>query len=179
MLHPPIIVRRCLAAAVGWALLGVTAFTLGAARPRRVLVIHSFGPEFAPFTAISSGFRTTLAQEWPGQVEFHEVSLESALFADRRLEGALVEYLRVLSVERHPDLVVTFGAPAAWFWLRQRERLFPSTPSVLAAMDQRRLRGVDLGTNVTSVTFSLDLPGAVEHVLEVLPGTRNITVVSV
>jgi hypothetical protein len=147
-----------------------------AAGPRRVLMIHSFGRDFAPFAAISSGFRTELAQQSPEPVEVQEASLETALFAEGQREETVVEYLRVLLGGRKPDLVVTFGAPAGGFWLRHREAVLPSTPALIAAMDQRRLPDVPLGADVTTVSFSLDLPGAVEHILRVVPGTTNITV---
>jgi len=53
-----------------------------APRVRRVLILHSFGRNFAPFTAVSSTFRAELAQQSAEPIEFLEASLESTLFAE-------------------------------------------------------------------------------------------------
>ncbi len=49
-------------------------------RPRRVLIIHSFGRDFSPFASIASTFRSKLGQLSPRPVEFMEASLEMARF---------------------------------------------------------------------------------------------------
>jgi hypothetical protein len=38
--------------------------------PRRVLLIHSFGQDFQPFTSFSADFRSELARESPQPVDF-------------------------------------------------------------------------------------------------------------
>ena len=161
----------------GVLLLVLTTFSAAAAGPKRVLILHSFGREFAPFTAISSAFRTELAQQSPQPIEVRETSLETALFVEGEREESVVEYLRVLLAGRPLDLVVTFGDPAGQFWLRHRQELLSSTPTLVAALDQRRLRGVTLGPDVAAVTFSLNLHAAIEHILAVLPSTTNIVAV--
>jgi len=47
---------------------------------KRVLILHSFGRDFAPFNATSSGFRTELARQSAAPIEFLEASLETARF---------------------------------------------------------------------------------------------------
>jgi hypothetical protein len=86
-----------------------------APRVKRVLILHSFGRDFAPFNAVSSAFRTELAQQSTTPVEFLEASLETARFAEGGSEGPFVEYLRALFAERSPDLLVPFAAPAMNF----------------------------------------------------------------
>ena len=70
-----------------------------------------------------------------------------------------------------------FGAPAVNFLRRHRERLFTDVPVLFSALDQRQLRNMRLGTNATAVSVSLDLPGIVENILQVVPGTKTIAVV--
>ena len=43
-----------------------------APRVRRVLILHSFGRDFAPFNALSSSFRTALAGQSATPIEFFE-----------------------------------------------------------------------------------------------------------
>jgi hypothetical protein len=51
-----------------------------AEQPQRVLLIHSFGRDFAPFHVMTSRFRSELAMKCPQPVEFVETSLEMARF---------------------------------------------------------------------------------------------------
>jgi signal transduction histidine kinase len=153
------------------------AATVETPRVKRVVILHSFGRDFAPFNAVSSVFRTELARQSAAPIEFLEVSLETARFTESGSETPFVDYLRVLTEGRPPALVVPFGAPATNFLQRHRERLFPGIPILFSAVDRRRLSNVSLGANATAVSVSLDLPGIVENILHVLPGTKSIAVV--
>ena len=44
-----------------------------AGSPKRVLILNLFGPEVAPFSAIVSAFRTTLALELGRRVDIYEL----------------------------------------------------------------------------------------------------------
>lgn len=161
------------------ALLFSLAPTTGAAVSpvKRVLILHSFGRDFAPFSAASSGFRTELAGRSRAPIEFLEASLETARFAEGGSEAPFVEYLRALFAERRPDLLVPFGAPAMNFLRRHRDRLFPGVPLLVGAVDRRRLKEVNLGGNATAVGVDLELPGIIENILRILPSTKNVEVV--
>jgi len=100
------------------AFLGSLPDTQGGEEPRvrRVLILHSLGRDFAPYSAASSGFRTELARQSPAPVEFLEASLETARFIEGESERPFVEYLRALFAGRSPALVVPFGAPAMSFY---------------------------------------------------------------
>ncbi len=78
--------------------------------------------------AVSSTFRTALAQQSATPIEFIEASMETALFADGGSETSLVAYLRGLFAQRPADLVVSIGAPGMFFLQAIRiifSRLFP------------------------------------------------------
>jgi PAS domain S-box-containing protein len=153
------------------------AATVEAPRVKRVLILHSFGRDFAPYNAVSSSFRTELARQSKVPIEFFEASLETARATEGESEKPFVKYLRALFADRRLDLVVPFGAPAVHFSQRYRERLFHDVPMLLAAVDQRHLNGVTLSAKATAVAVRLDLPGIVENILRLLPGTANIAVV--
>jgi signal transduction histidine kinase len=147
-------------------------------RVKRVLILHSFGRDFAPYNAVSSVFRTELTRQSAAPVEFFEVSLETARVTESGSEIPIVEYLRVLTADRLPALVVPFGAPAVNFLTRHRRRLFPDVPILFSALDQRHFKNVRFGANATAVTVRLDLPGIIENILHVLPGTKTVAVVT-
>ena len=113
----------------------------GADRPRvkRVLILHSFGRDFAPFSAVSSGFRTELVQQSAAPIEFLEASLASARVIEGESERPFVEYLRALFAHRPPDLLVPLGAPAMNFLARHRDKLFPGVPIQQVSRETARL----------------------------------------
>ena len=148
-----------------------------AARVRRVLILHSFGRNFAPFTAVSSTFRAELAQQSAEPIEFLEASLESTLFAEASSETPLVAYLRALFAKRPADLLVAIGAPAMMFFQHYREAL-PHVPMLVVAADKRRLNNLGPDVNATAFGITLDLAGVVENILRILPNTTNIEIVT-
>jgi signal transduction histidine kinase len=146
-------------------------------RVTRVLIVHSFGREFAPWNAVSSGFRTELARQSAAPIEFLDASLQGARFADGAAETSFVAYLRALFADRRPDLLVSIGGPSVTFLQRHRDNLFPEVPLLIAGVDQRILSGAPLGDHATAVGVSLGFSPIVENILRILPGTTSISVV--
>jgi PAS domain S-box-containing protein len=176
--------RRRLGRRAAWqgcwlgALLAVLAAGgAAAAPPTEVLVLHSFGLEFAPYNTFSESFRTELGKRLDSPVEFHDVGLESARFEGEASEGPLVDYLDALFARQRLDLVVTIGGPAAHFGQKYRPRLFSTTPMLIAAVDQRLLQTVALTTNDAVVAVTHDVVRMMDSILQVLPQTTNVVVV--
>jgi signal transduction histidine kinase len=64
------------------------------------------------------------------------------------------------------------------FARKHRPQLFPRTPLVFGALDQRYLRGAPLGENETAVVVVNDLPALMDDVLRILPETRQVFMVT-
>ena len=167
------VARPCVAAAL---LVLLTAQGTALAEPRRVLLLHSFGAHFEPWSAVAARFREELTRRLPA-VDLYEASLEMARLAQPTEEGPLVDYIRALFAGRDLDLVVAVGAPAARFFQKYRPQFFPSTPLLITAADQRTFSEGALTSNDATVPSTLDLPKLVENILQVLPDTNNIAFV--
>ena len=148
------------------------------AATKRVLLLHSFGREFAPFSEFSTALRQDLIKLAPGAVDFYEASIEAARFRDSRNEAPFIEYLHALFAERSLDLIVTIGGPAAQFGQRHRAQLFPFTPMLIAATAQQIVDPTALAANDTAVTVKFDWDGLIENIINVFPKTNNIAVVA-
>src|SRR6516225_7685915 len=159
---------------VGIILLLFAVINPAVAEPRRVLLLHSFGPQFVPWTYFSGQFREALIRQSPNAIDLYEASLESARFAQLEEQGPVIQYLRSLLAERKLDLIVTMGAPAARFVQRYRPQFFPSTPLIMGAVEQRSISGAALTANDTAVSVAVELPKFIEHILRVLPDTTHI-----
>lgn len=162
---------------LGALLLVLAAYPAAGAAPKQVLLLHSFSREFSPLNTFSDGFRTELGQQLGDSVEFHDVALESALFEGSAPDGPLLGYLAALFGAQPPDLVVTVGGPAARFAQQHRQQLFPSTPMLIAAVDERHLQTAALATNDAVVAVTNDLARSVDSILQMLPETTNVAVV--
>jgi signal transduction histidine kinase len=148
-----------------------------AAEPKRVMLLHSFGTEFKPWSEYARTIREELKRQSPWPLDITEQSLISARSSDEDPETPFVQYLRALFAKRPLDLIVSIGAPAAGFVQRHRQELFATTPMVFTAVDQRRVRYSDLTANDAVVAVRIDYLGAIENILQVLPDTRHVAVV--
>ena len=172
-------IRRICAIA---ALIVFLAASLGcsagiAAESKRVMLLHSFGSDFKPWSEYAKSIRTELKQQSPWPLDITEHSLVTARSPDEDPEVPFVEYLRALFAKRPLDLIVSIGAPAAAFVQRHRQRLFAATPMVFTAVDQRRVQYSSLTANDAVVALRIDYLSAFENILQVLPGTKNVIVV--
>jgi hypothetical protein len=105
--------------------------------PRRVLLLDSYEKEFAPFDVFRSRFRSELVKQFSEPVTFSEVSVEPARFSGDPDERAFLNYLLSSFKRQRLDLIVTIGGPATTFAQKYREQLFPSTPLLFAAVEER------------------------------------------
>jgi signal transduction histidine kinase len=148
-----------------------------ASEPKRVLLLDSFGRDFAPWNEAARDIRAELLRRSPEPIDLYDTSLASARFAGDQKGGPFVDYLRALFADHPLDLVITIGAPAAAFTRRYRQKLFPSTPMLYTAVEQRRVPFAGLTEHDTAVPVMIDIAGVVENILGVLPETNNIAVV--
>lgn len=179
---PPRPARRAVLCAVGRftaasLMLPLPAPARADVPPKRVLIVHSFGREIAPFDSGIATFRRELASRSAVPVVF----LEAALGAGRPI-GAdelaiFVAYLRARYADPAPDLIVSSAGPAAQFLLRHRDALFPGVPLLLTAIDARFVPRAALKPGDSTVATALDLPRAFGAILRVLPQTTTIAVV--
>jgi len=147
------------------------------AEPKRVMLLHSFGRDFKPWSDYARSIRAELERQsrWP--VDITEHSLVSARSSDEDPEPAFVDYLQALFAKRPLDLIISIGAPAAAFVQRHRARLFATTPMVFTAVEQRRVQFARLTANDAVVPVHINYLAALQNILHVLPDTKAITVV--
>ena len=171
---------RTFSAALAIALLLATLCQSQAAdpKPKLVVMLHSFGLRFKPWTDYAEAIRSEISRQSKSPVDFHDHSLLTARLNDDTPDSPFVEYLHALYAEKSPDLIVAIGAPAASFVQRYRQRLFPGTPMLFTAVEARRVEYDKLTENDTVVATTHDYLAAFETILRVLPGTKTIAIVN-
>ena len=94
-------------------------------------------------------------------------------------EHAVIDYIQSTFAKRSkPELIVTAAGPAAAFARKYRQQLFPDTPLVFAAVDQRFLGDAPLEKNETAVAVANDFAQLVDDILRLLPRTKQVFVVT-
>jgi hypothetical protein len=159
------------------AILLLGTLSPAAAETKRVLMLHSFGGDFnKPWSEYAKNIRAELNQQSPWPLEFGDHSLMDASNQDS--EAPFAEYLHALYIKRPADLIVSLGGPAAAFVQRHRRQLFPTSPMIFTAVEQRRIRYSTLTENDTVVAVAHSFPAIFENILRVLPDTKIVAVVN-
>ena len=146
-----------------------------AAQPvRQVLVLQSFDRGNVAVDHFTTNFRVELDQRAKEPVNVVQVVVGPTGFVGPP-EQAVVDYIRSTFVDRpKPDLIVTVAGPAAVFARKYRQQLFPGIPLLFASVDQKYLGDNPLGDNETAVAVINDYPRVIEDILQLLPRTRQV-----
>ena len=144
----------------------------------QVLLLQSVDRGNLPVDQFTGNFRVELDQrlETPANVVQVVVGPTGLIGPS---EPAVFDFIRSMFVGRpKPDLIVTVGGPAAVFARNYRQQLFPDTPTLLASVDQRYLGDAPLGQNETAVAAVNDYARVIDDILQLLPQTRQVFVVT-
>jgi signal transduction histidine kinase len=144
---------------------------------KRVLLLHSFGPEFAPYELIVATIRTELAKGSSEPIAVYDASLDAGQTSGPEDAQAFLDLLRRRFAGSPPDVVITIGPPAASVYPLNRDNVFPGTPLVLAGLDARFIPRSALRDGDAAVANHQNVPGLVGNILRVLPDTQTIEVV--
>src|SRR5262252_7506089 len=120
-----------------------------AAEAKRVVLLHSFGQDFQPWSEYARTIRSELQRQSPWQLDIIDHSLVTARYRNEDPEVPFVAYLSALFAEEQPDLIICIGAPAAVFVQRHRSQLFANVPMVFTAVEERRVQFSALSKNDT------------------------------
>jgi signal transduction histidine kinase len=148
-----------------------------AGQPKKILLLHTFGPNFEQGAAWSREIQKELNRLSPWPLNIHEQSLVTALDGDDAAEAQFVEYLKALYARQPPDLIVALGAPAARFVQQHRSDLYPTTPMLLAAVEVRRVEPSMLSEQDAVAGAQYDQVAAIENILRLLPETKTIAII--
>ena len=149
-----------------------------AADAKRVMILHSFGPQFKPWSDYARAIRAETTRQAKWSIDFSDFSLASARSDDTESEVPLVQYLRALYLKEPLDLIIAVGAPAASFIQRHRSELFSTTPMIFTAVDRRRVDYSQLSENDTVVAVNHDFAAILTTILQVLPDTKTVAIVN-
>ena len=159
-----------------WAVVFAPA-PASAQEPKRVLLVHSFGPSFGPWGTIAGRFREQLIKQSPHAIDLYEVSLQLDRAAPSQTPEAFIGYMNALFVGRNLDLIIAMGTPAGRVLQRHRADVFPATPMLVTGVNTRTLDVSALTPNDAAVPIGFDQAAPIENILKLLPDTAQIAIV--
>jgi signal transduction histidine kinase len=142
--------------------------------PQRVLIVHSFGRDFAPFSETAQQFRAELSLRSPHPVEYLDIPLELGHFDTAQNDEPLLAFIAAVYAADPPDLVVPIGVPALQFCMRNSDSLFPHAPRLVLAVEQRRLTEVPADGTWTFLCLNADIVEMLRSALTLFPKTRHV-----
>src|SRR6187402_1116611 len=114
------------------------------------VVTYSAGPVPPTTAVLRSGIIAALRQS-PVPLNIYEETIDRVRFDSADYERHLLGLYKAKYSGIPPDLVIALTEPALDFALRHRGKLFPSSPLLFGAVDERALGDRPLGANVTGV----------------------------
>src|SRR5215213_7397572 len=93
-------------------------------QPKRLVMVHSFGRDFKPWSEYARAIREELERQTKWPVDIMDQVLASARVAGDNPEAPFIDYLQQLYAAEPVDLIITTGAPAANFLQRHRDKFF-------------------------------------------------------
>jgi signal transduction histidine kinase len=146
--------------------------------PKQILMLQSVDRGNMVVDTFTTNFHVELDQHAELPVNFVQVVVGPIGQVGAPEQAILDFVLSTFAGGPKPDLIVAVSGPAAIFARKYRQQLFPDTPLLFAAVDERYLRAAPLGENETAVAVRNDFPRLIDDILQVLPETRHIFVVA-
>lgn len=144
---------------------------------RQVLMLQSSDRGLLVVDSFTGNFRVDLERRTGKPVNFVQIVVGPTGFVGAP-EQAIVDYVKSTYTNRpKPDLIVSVAAPAAMFARKYRKELFPDTPLLLTAVDQRFLRLAPLKENETAAPVVNDVPRLIDEMLQLRPETKQVFMV--
>jgi len=157
------------------------AFAIRAAGPENaklVIVLYPEANDGSPGNSLADhGIRSTFASTYKGAVEIHNEYLDVSRFPDSAYQDDLATFLRRKYAGRKVDLIIAGLVSGLDYALKYRDEIFPSTPIVFLAVDQKEIQARTLPDNVIGVPIQMDLAASLDVALRALPKTRHVYVV--
>jgi signal transduction histidine kinase len=169
---------RLLTALLAALFLGAAPLARAAPEQASVLILLPGQPGLPAAAAIASGIRDVLLTEWSFRVSIEMEHVDVARFAspeaeDRRLRAIYGSKYRAQSF----DVIVAALPEPFQFALRVRDELWPGTPVVVCAVDERSVRDFKPPAGFAVRTIRFDMQGTVHAARALLPHTRHVALV--
>ena len=144
---------------------------------KSVLILLTGQPGLPASSAVAAGIRSKLVSVWSTRVAIETEHVDVARFTGTDYEHHLRALYRFKYAGRPIDVIIVAGNEPLGFLLGARDDLWPGTPIIVCAVDERSLGGVTAPPDMTVITVRYDMEGTLRAALTLLPDTRHVALV--
>src|SRR5262245_18477598 len=145
--------------------------------PRSVLILDQSDADSAWYSAISSGFRSTLNAKSAVRISVYTEHLDLSRFGGPRYDELLRRYLRDKFSDRPIGVVLAQGSGALEFVLRSRAELWPGVPVMFASVDEQTGKRLNLPPDVTGTLYQRSFGSALDTARVLVPTLKRLALV--
>ena len=142
-----------------------------------VLILYQAGAGLQAYSDISEAFRGTVNRDAKSRVAVYEENLDLSRFNGPAYQQTVERYLD----EKYRDIaigvIVAVGGKAFEYALPFRDRLWPKTPIVFAAIGSRKIDIVEPPPNTTGLAVRMTLADMVSSARAVVPNLGQVALV--
>lgn len=143
----------------------------------QVLILNSYDESSAPYFRPTREFRTYLQKEYANPIAFQDIDLrQKGVETQSQVDETVVELLLKRYANLPPQLVVAIGPPAIFFWVNNRDSLFPDAHFIAMARESI-LNEVTFRPGDGQVATQFSFTGVAEDILRLKPETSHILMV--
>ncbi len=147
------------------------------AEPPKVLLIHSYHPDFPWTEAIDRTITRRLRQDYPF------ISIDKEYYDTKRnrpekMESIFLEYIKRKYLGHQFEVILCTDDNALRFLLKYRDELFPGVPCVFAGINNIDLYELDKEINITGVAEVSDFTSNIELIEKLFPEVETIAIIS-
>ena len=146
--------------------------------PSKILILYSFSTSNHWEINVRRTLRDALTAGQIGTLEIYEEHLDIGSGLVPGQKPVLKELLRVKYSHRAPALVIAVSDPASYFLLEYGQDLFPGIHQIISGSGKDIFKNPPRNRRMASVYFEYDILGTLKFALKLLPGTRNVVVVT-
>jgi PAS domain S-box-containing protein len=144
---------------------------------KRVLVLYGERGDLPAIRAVAESLREVFHASVSPPIEVLPEYCDFARFPPGKHGDNLLRYLQERYREQQIDMIMPVAGFALEFVLQNRAELFPNTPIVFCASDQREVRQLQLPPDATGVVARFDLEGTFALIQQLQPDAPEILIV--
>lgn len=158
-------------------LLLLPRYASGSGTTYSALLLNSYHSSFPWTDGVTRGIRSTFESRGL-RVNLDVEYMDTKRIMSVRSAAAFAEYFRAKYSGKRPDILLCSDDDALVFMLRHGRELFPGVPLVFCGLNNPGFIDAGGDSHVTGVLEVMDIPGTVELIFRLFPGTRNLALVS-
>jgi signal transduction histidine kinase/PAS domain-containing protein len=148
-----------------------------ATEQRSVLLLLPGDPALPAAAALATGVRGAVVGAWSTGISIETEHPDLARFRDVADLDGLVALYRARHAGHTFEAIIAAGNEPLAVALRLRDDLWPRTPLIACAVDERTVPGFKPPRGVTLVTVRYDAEGTIRAALALKPDTRSVALV--